>query len=209
MLRKPERSLLQRLAVFSGGWTLEAAEGVCADGDVDSQDVLDLLAKLTRKSLVIADAMPEGAVRYALLETVRDYAHQKLSSRGSFEFTALRDRHATFYAVWVAHLLPIPLIETWVGTAAGLNHALLQVDAEYDNIRLMYNWCLESNQPAPGIRVGIRLHYFAESRGRMRTNSAGWKPCSDYRTQRAIERTQFSLWSAHLPFFLWRPAISA
>src|SRR6266851_3899331 len=105
LLRKPERSLLQRLAVFSGGWTLEAAEGVCADGDVDSQDVRDLLAKLTRKSLVIADAMPEGAVRYALLETVRDYAHQKLS------------------------------------------------------------WCLESNQPAPGIRVGIRLHYFAESRG--------------------------------------------
>jgi len=165
LLRKPERSLLQRLAVFSGGWTLEAAEGVCADGDVDSQDVLDLLAKLTRKSLVIADAMPEGAVRYVLLETVRDYAHQKLSSRGSFEFTALRDRHATFYAAWVAHLLPIPLIETWFGTAAGLNHALLQVDAEYDNIRLMYNWCLESNQPAPGIRVGIRLHYFAESRG--------------------------------------------
>jgi predicted ATPase/DNA-binding XRE family transcriptional regulator len=165
LLGMPERLLFERLAVFSGGWTLEAAEAICPGDDVDSEDVLDLLAKLTHKSLVLAEEAGDGAMRYALLESVRDYARQKLVLRGMTEMTALRSRHAAFYVAWVEQLMPVMLTETWLGRSVGLRDALLQIDAESDNIRLVLNWCLESNQPGPGIRIGIRLPYFWDARG--------------------------------------------
>ena len=99
LLGKHERLLFERLAVFTGGWTLEAAEAVCAGRGLDSEDVLDVLAQLTRKSLVVADEVADGAERYSLPETVRDYARQKLAMRGSAQIGALRERHAEFYAI--------------------------------------------------------------------------------------------------------------
>jgi non-specific serine/threonine protein kinase len=77
LLSEPERRLFRRLAVFAGGWTLEAAEAVCADRDLPGRDVLDLLAALVGKSLVIVDARPDGN-RYRFLETLRQYAFTKL-----------------------------------------------------------------------------------------------------------------------------------
>jgi non-specific serine/threonine protein kinase len=69
--------LFRRLAVFAGGWTLEAAEAVCAGPELQPHDVLDLLAGLVGKSLVIVDTRPDS-IRYRLLETLRQYAFQKL-----------------------------------------------------------------------------------------------------------------------------------
>src|SRR5438093_4263869 len=74
LLGRPERRLFERLAVFSGGWTLEAAEAVCRDGELDVEEVLDALAHLTRKSLVVADETADGVEGYSVLETVQDYA---------------------------------------------------------------------------------------------------------------------------------------
>jgi predicted ATPase/class 3 adenylate cyclase len=92
LLTEPERALLRRLAVFSGGFTLDAAEAV---GRVDGagDDVLDLLTRLVEKSLVTFDA---ARGRYGLLETVRDYTAQRLEGAG--ETRATRTRHFAFYA---------------------------------------------------------------------------------------------------------------
>src|SRR6185369_7239029 len=79
LLDLPERVLLRRLAVFAGGWTLEAAEGVAAGGDVDTDAVVDLLTRLVDQSLVEFD---RDAGRYRLLETVRQYAHELLVASG-------------------------------------------------------------------------------------------------------------------------------
>ncbi|HET9576227.1 MAG TPA: winged helix-turn-helix domain-containing protein [Usitatibacter sp.] len=92
LLVPAEATLLRRLAVFAGGWTLEAAEVVAAGGEVDSAGVLDLLTRLVEKSFVDIDAYGE---RYRLLETVRQYALEKLEASG--EAAAVRERHFAFY----------------------------------------------------------------------------------------------------------------
>ena len=92
LLAPPERALLQRLSVFAGGFALDAAEAVGASDDVSPNDVLDLLGHLVDKSLVAFDARKE---RYRLLETVRQYAHERLAASGG-EAPA-RDRHLGFY----------------------------------------------------------------------------------------------------------------
>ncbi|MFO1317240.1 MAG: protein kinase [Burkholderiales bacterium] len=79
LLSPPHQALLRRLAAFSGGFLLDAAEAVCAGGDVDADDVIDLLGDLVDKSLVVRD--PERS-RHALLETVRQYAQEKLDATG-------------------------------------------------------------------------------------------------------------------------------
>src|SRR5262249_41289423 len=71
LLAEPERTLLRRLSVFAGGWTLEAAEAVCADENLAADAVLELLAHLVDKSLVLVEESGEGEVRYRLLETMR------------------------------------------------------------------------------------------------------------------------------------------
>jgi len=86
LLDPPERALLAQLSVFAGGWTLEAAESVCACGE--GEEVMDLLSRLVEKSLVIHDAQ---AGRYRLLETVRQYAQERLAESG--RTGAVRARH--------------------------------------------------------------------------------------------------------------------
>ncbi|HET7403192.1 MAG TPA: tetratricopeptide repeat protein, partial [Usitatibacter sp.] len=96
LLSAPEAVLFRRLSVFSGGWLLDAAENICAGGEVAASDVLDLLTHLVEKSLVETDAFGE---RYRLLETVRQYAAEKLE--GSGEASAVRGRHVAFYLSFV------------------------------------------------------------------------------------------------------------
>ena len=166
LLGKAERMLFERLAVFSGGWTLEAAEATCGDAELDREDVLDLLAHLTRKSLVGADELIDGSARYSLLETVKDYARQKLAARGAAGITALRDRHAAFYGAWVEQLVPNPRAQWSVAATLGPTIAALsRVEPELDNIRAMLNWCLDSGRATPGIQLAIRLFFFWEVRG--------------------------------------------
>ena len=81
LLAPAEQLVLTRLAVFAGGCSLEAAESVCSGGGVDELDVLDLLAVLVARSLVVADDALSGERRYRLLETVRQYAEERLDER--------------------------------------------------------------------------------------------------------------------------------
>ena len=86
--------MLGRLAVFAGGWVLEAAEYVgCGEG-IEACEVLDLLSQLVNKSLVTVDAGGAGP-RYGMLETIRQYALEKLAEAGEEE--KVRDRHLMYY----------------------------------------------------------------------------------------------------------------
>ena len=129
LLSDTERALLRRLAVFAGGWALAAAEAVGAEGEVGSADVLDLLDRLVQKSLVEFDIDGD---RYRLLETVRQYATERLEQAG--ENAAARTRHLdcqvmlTQQAFWK---LLGPEQRTW----------MLRLDAERENLLAAHRWC--------------------------------------------------------------------
>jgi len=95
LLSEPERLLFQRLSVFAGGSTLEAVEAVCADASPPSVDILDRPASLVAKSLVIADRQLGDEPRYRLLETVRQYAREKLNNSG--DSVPRHARHQAFF----------------------------------------------------------------------------------------------------------------
>ena len=95
LLTETERLLLARLSVFSGGWTLEAAEEVCSGGAIRDGDVLELLARLVDKSLVIVDDVSDRDRRYRLLETIRQYAQNRLVHSG--DAAALTQAHFTCF----------------------------------------------------------------------------------------------------------------
>src|SRR5262249_28192007 len=94
LLDNQERRLFERLAVFSGGWSLEAAEAVGAGEGIERDEVLDLLARLVQKSLVQAEEQPDRTERYRLLETLRQYGRERLGASG--EAKAVFDRHADY-----------------------------------------------------------------------------------------------------------------
>jgi predicted ATPase/class 3 adenylate cyclase/DNA-binding CsgD family transcriptional regulator len=95
LLTPAERVVFRRLAVFAGGFTLDAAEQTCAGDGLAPEQVLDLLASLVEKSLMQTDDVDPAAVRYRLLETVRQYAFDQLSAAG--ELASARDRHRDTY----------------------------------------------------------------------------------------------------------------
>jgi DNA-binding CsgD family transcriptional regulator/tetratricopeptide (TPR) repeat protein len=88
LLSEQERVLLRRLSVFAGGWTLSAAEAICANSYLDSHAILDVQSQLIDKSLVVMDE-PSGHARYHFLETVRQYAREKLVEAGEEELVCL------------------------------------------------------------------------------------------------------------------------
>ena len=129
LLSEAERLVFRRLAVFAGGWTLEASEAVVAIGDVGTSDVLQLLTHLVEKSLVVLDGRGE---RYRLLDTVREYARNKLIE--SSEADMVRDKHLTFYVAFAKKAQPEligPQQELW----------LERLDREEENILSANNWC--------------------------------------------------------------------
>src|SRR5205823_5157841 len=94
LLSEPSRALLRRLSIFAGGWTLETAEAVCTADPIATDETVLLLWDLVAKSLVVAGEADEpvpGGMRYRLLETIRDYAQQRLSQAG--EAAAVARRH--------------------------------------------------------------------------------------------------------------------
>ena len=95
LLSKQEQILLQRLSVFAGGCTLEAAEAVCAGEEIEAFEVLDLLSCLADQSLIYVKHLSEGESRYYLLETIRQFAHQRLQE--SDDLPMLHQRHLAYF----------------------------------------------------------------------------------------------------------------
>lgn len=158
LLNGPEQALLCRLAVFSGGWTLGAAEQVCAEDGVDATAVLDLHASLAGKSLLLTDER-HGATRYRMLETVRQYARDRLLDGGAVG--RWRDRH-------LAHFLA--LAETAEPKLVGAEQKawLDRLDAEHDNLRTALAWSTGAGgDRCSGLRLAGALFRFWFVRGHL------------------------------------------
>jgi hypothetical protein len=156
LLTDPERTLFRRLAVFAGGWSLEPAEGVCSEGLGD--DVLDLLTGLVDKSLVLVEGQGADA-RYRLLETIRQYAGEKLLAAGEAE--AVRDRHRDWY---------LGLAEQAKPELIGPKQAdwLDRLEQERDNLRAVLEWALERGLGELALRLAgavWRLWYVRDNPG--------------------------------------------
>ena len=134
LLSPSELLLFRRLAVFQGGCTLAAAEGVCADDDLPASDVLETLAHLVDRSLVAVRETASG-YRYRFLETIREYAHERLEE--SAEVQCIRDRHLAWFRR-SAESAEVPL--------SGPDQVawLARLDAEHDNFRTALQWCAVS-----------------------------------------------------------------
>jgi non-specific serine/threonine protein kinase len=153
LLSEGERELLGRLSVFAGGWDLEAAEVVGAAepgeaGRVSIPPVLDLLSNLVDKSLVVAEAEPEGALRYRMLEPIRQFAREMLQE--SQEAPEVRRRHAEHY---------LALAETAEPELLGADQGrwLQRLRTELGNLRAALSWSLESGQEEERARLRLRL----------------------------------------------------
>jgi predicted ATPase/DNA-binding CsgD family transcriptional regulator len=164
LLPDEERALFRRLSVFAGGFALDAAESVCAEENLERDEVLELLSHLVDKSLVLV-AEQDGEARYRLLETVRQYGWEKLSESG--EEGKLRERHARHYLALAEEAEPELKGERQVAW-------LERLEREHDNLRAAMRWLLERGESERAARFGwalwlfwgIRAH-FAEGRRSM------------------------------------------
>ena len=133
LLHHPEKELFGRLSVFAGGWTLEAAESVGAAGSVEAEDVFAFLGNLVEQSLVEAEGMAGGTVRYGMLEPVRQYALERLQESGEREET--RRRHAAFYLGMAREVGP---------RLKGQDQPIFleQLETELGNLRAAISWSI-------------------------------------------------------------------
>jgi predicted ATPase/DNA-binding CsgD family transcriptional regulator len=157
LLTASERVVFQRLAVFVGGCSLEAAESICSGVPVERHDVLAHVTRLVDASLVQVEEREKG-VRYRLLEPVRRYAQMCLSISG--ELDAVRRQHAAFYQSFA---------ERWEIDAnfggPGRQAAHSALECEQDNLRATLQWCLEQGDAETGISLGRALWTFWVARG--------------------------------------------
>jgi predicted ATPase len=129
LLKAQERILLCRLSLFAAGWTLEAAEKVCAGEEIEDWEVFDLLNALVDKSLVVYEEQG-GRSRYRFLETIREYAREKLLESGTDQ--ASEGRHAYYYAELTA--------EESKRLREANNDAFETLSKEADNLRAAMDW---------------------------------------------------------------------
>ena len=150
LLPGDEQVFFKRLSIFAGGWTLEAAEFVCSDGNVDRDDVLDLLEHLINKSLVIVDEGPHET-RYRFLETIRKYASEKLLESGESE--RLREKHLEYF-LYLAETASPHLIRPeqldW----------LARIEADYENLRTALHWSVGRPLAEHALRLTGALGFY-------------------------------------------------
>jgi predicted ATPase/class 3 adenylate cyclase len=157
LLAEEEQQLFRRLAVFIGGWRLEAAEGVCSGKGIESYLVLDLLSQLVKKSLVVM-VEENGESRYHQLETIRQYGREKLFETA--EAAQIRDLHLEYY---------ILLAEQGFEELMGPNDLIWieKLETENDNFRSALSWSLESPDidPQKALQLSGALQDFWDTRG--------------------------------------------
>jgi predicted ATPase len=145
LLSEQERLFLRRLSVFADDWTLEAAEEVCVgQDDILPYDVLDLLSQLVNKSLILfVEHSQSGETRYRMLETIRQYARDRLLEAGGEEI--LRQQHLAYFVKLTAQAGP----ELYRSNQAFWFNRL---DVELDNLRTALEWALATDV-ASGLRI--------------------------------------------------------
>jgi non-specific serine/threonine protein kinase len=164
LLEANEQLLFDRLAVFAGGWNVDAPASVCAGTGLNTRDFLPSLALLVDASLVVAE--PRAAtMRYRFLEPVRQYATAHLIQRD--EMRLLRDRHLD----WCLELAELSEAKLWTSEQlTWLNH----LDTEHNNLRAALAWSAsESAQVSAGLRLAGSLWRFWDLRGHL-AEGRGW-----------------------------------
>ena len=163
LLTEPERVVFHRLAVFLGGFDLHAAQAVAGHDEVERFQVLDLLTLLVDKSLVVAEHTG-GATRYRLLETVRQYALEKLAESG--EADAVRSRHRDHYT-GLAALLDAPAGNDY-------EQRIEQADIDIANMRAAFLWIRENSDVELALALASSLQPLWITRGRIQEGRAGF-----------------------------------
>jgi len=197
LLSSEEQILFRRLSIFVNGWMLEAAESVCADestlGGIRSEDILNLLEHLVNKSLVSAEEW-QSETRYHVLETMRQYAGEKLIEAGESE--NLREHHLKYYLTLAEsaapHLLKPEQLE-W----------LVRLEAEHENLRAALEWSLGKERPEYALRLAAALGpfwhvhcYWLE--GAKWLERALAKPAQDLTAAEKTARARALYWDADL-----------
>ncbi|MFB7380720.1 BTAD domain-containing putative transcriptional regulator [Kitasatospora purpeofusca] len=157
LLGKQERAVLRRLAVFAGGWSLEAAESVCSDEtEVPREEVADLLLSLVDKSLLVADLDGEGPPRYRMLETIHEYTDERLAE--AEETAATGGRHVGYFRELVR--------------GADLNihgpeqlHWLAVLEREHDNIRAALRRAVCRRDEGDALVLALGMSWYWSLRG--------------------------------------------
>jgi predicted ATPase/class 3 adenylate cyclase len=155
LLSESERALFRRLAVFVGGCQVEAAEAISPGGELD---VVDVLASFVDKSLLRCTEDPDGATRFRMLETIREYGTERLAETGELE--DVRRRHA----LWVLGLVEAREAEL---TGGEDKPWLDRLAAEHDNVRAATRWALETGDAATGMRIASAVWRFWQQRGHL------------------------------------------
>jgi predicted ATPase len=159
-----QQMVFQRLAVFANGWTFEAMEAICKDKDESKMlalrpsssvlhPLIDLLAGLVNQSIVFRQA-GDSVPRFGMLETIREYAQEKLAASG--EEAVIRQRHALYY---------LSLVEAWTQTDIDPSLSVEPLEREYHNLRIALQWAIEQSQSELAMDLAIALWHYWTTRG--------------------------------------------
>jgi predicted ATPase/DNA-binding XRE family transcriptional regulator len=193
LLSPVEKSVFQRLSVFVNGWTLEAAESICSDANIDPKAILDVLTQLYNKSLVVCE-QTQSKIRYRMLETIRQYARQKVAQLGESEI--LRDKHLEYFLNLTETASPYlikPEQLEW----------LAQLEADYENIRTALKRASSIDSPVSSLRLCAALGPFWTIRSHFLEGSE-WlrialsKPSENLEAIEKIARVRALYHDAHL-----------
>lgn len=192
LLTEPECLLLRCLAVFAGGWSIAAAEQVCAAENLPADAVLEPLTRLVDKSLVNLES-GSGEARYSMLETIRQYAREKSTAA---ELQALRDRHLAYFAAFASQLEPA----LW---RREQKQWLARASQEHDNLRLALEWALSDPTNHERFSTGARL---AADLGMFWNIRGFWREGADWYARFILAADSAALalppmlltWNAHL-----------
>ncbi|WP_327676500.1 AfsR/SARP family transcriptional regulator [Kitasatospora sp. NBC_00458] len=165
LLGKRERAVLRRLAVFAGGWTLEDAEAVCSDDtEVPREEFADLLLSLVDKSLLVADLGRDGPPRYRMLETIHEYAVERLAEAGEAETTERRH---------VAHFRELVRVADLSIHGPEQPYWLTVLEREHDNIRAALRRAVDLRDEAEALVLALGMSWYWSLRG-FSLEARGW-----------------------------------
>jgi predicted ATPase/Tfp pilus assembly protein PilF len=162
LLDPDEQLVFRSLAVFANGWTLEAMEAVCALPVLQAagaslaaqrRTVLDILAALVNKSVIFQQAEDEDR-RFGMLETIREYAQEKLAASG--EEALICQRHAAYY---------LAATHTWIQTEIDPALYIARLGREYRNLRLALHWAIAQSQSGLALELAVALWEYWTTRG--------------------------------------------
>lgn len=180
LLPDEERTLFRRLSALAGGFTLEAAEAICAEGGLAHEEILDVLSHLVNKSLVVAETEERSEARYRLLEPIRQYAWEQLVESG--EEALVRERHLNWFLA-----LAEQAEAEWRGPS---QKALLdQLETEHDNLRAALEWSnTDEDKTEARLRLAGALSWFWNVRGYL-SEGRRWLEDALTRTEESAGRT--------------------